>query len=78
MAAPSDGTMNAFLAGVKHPQRIQLLPDRQRIPWDERQPADTGLVCYAIDSRDHVCSLTADRKHVLRPTTRIAALRCGD
>jgi hypothetical protein len=24
------------------------------------------------------CSFTADRRHVLRLTTRIAALRCGD
>src|SRR5262249_34708807 len=73
---PGHGTAcvaQRFLAGVKVPQRIQLLPDRQRIPWDERQPADTGLVCYVIDRRDHDCSpspLTADRCSGTRRASR--------
>jgi hypothetical protein len=67
-----------LLAGVKDPQRGQLLPDRQRIPWDERQRADTGLVCYCVDRRNHGCSFIADRGQLLRLTTRITALRCRD
>jgi hypothetical protein len=59
---------------VKDPQRFQLLPDRQRIPWRERQSADTSLVRYLIDRRDHACSLTANRTHLLRLTTRIACI----
>jgi hypothetical protein len=62
---------------VKDAQRGQLLPDRQRIPWNERQRADTGLVCWGKNRRDHGCSFIADREQLLRLTTRIAALRCG-